>query len=182
LPGCVTICPIGSVGEDILDRLATCIETRCGLVCKISQSMGTPQYAYDKRRSQYNSKLIIKSLMQCCPRDTLRHMGVTSVDLFVPILKYVFGLAQVEGQCSIISTYRLRPQFYDNPSDPDLLMERVEKTALHELGHSFGLTHCRDRRCVMYSSTKIEDTDSKRVEFCGTCLELFRWNMDKCLP
>ena len=181
MSNCITICPIGVVEEDILGRITKCIEKHHDLVCKISPGMEKPNYAYDERRGQYNSKLILKHLIKCCPQDTLRFIGVTHVDLYVPILKFVFGLAQMEGQCAVISIHRLRPQFYNLPPDPDLLVARVEKTVLHELGHSLGLTHCRDRRCVMYSSTRIEDTDFKRSDYCPTCFELFRWRLDKCL-
>lgn len=140
--------------------------------------MENPEYAFDERRCQYNSKSILKNLMVQCPEDALRFMGVTQVDLFVPILKYVFGVSQVEGRCSVISLHRLRPQFYENPPDPGLFIERVKKTALHELSHSLGLTHCQDRSCVMHSSTTIEDTDYKKSLFCPTCFELFTWYLE----
>ena len=175
----VIICPIGFVDEGILDRIAGHLEARCGVVCEVSGKMDRPEYAYDERRCQYNSKSILKKLLTCSPKDALGFMGVTHVDLFVPILKYVFGLAQMEGQCSVISMYRLRPQFYDQPPDQDLLEERLKKTALHELGHCIGLTHCRNRRCVMSSSIRIEDSDFKRADFCPTCIELFKWRLDQ---
>jgi archaemetzincin len=178
---CITIFPIGLVEGGILDLIAGCIQGRCGVVCKVSSPMENPRYAYDEKRGQYNSKLILKRLARSCPENSFRVMGVTRVDLFVPILKYVFGLAEIDGQGSIISAHRLYPEFYDLPSDPDLFMARVEKTALHELGHSLGLTHCRNRRCVMYSSTQIEHTDFKNADYCPTCSELFRWCLEKSM-
>ena len=178
---CVAICPIGSVEEDILEHIAECINKRCGLDCKVSLRMGNPVYAYDKTRCQYNGKLILKRLLECYPRDTLRLIGVTHVDLYVPILKYVFGLAEMGGQCALISLHRLLPQFYNQSPNQDLLITRIEKTALHELGHCLSLTHCRDRRCAMHSSTRIEDTDFKQPEFCPTCFEIFRWRLEKSI-
>ena len=182
MPDCVTICSVGSVDEGILDHIAKCISIRCGLSCRVSSRMENPRYAYNDTRCQYNSKLILKRLLQQSSSDTLRLMGVTAVDLYVPILKFVFGLAQIDGKCSIISLHRLYPRFYEQPSNPDLFLSRVEKTALHEFGHTFGITHCRDRRCVMFSSTRIEDTDFKCAEFCPTCFELFQWFLNKSLP
>lgn len=179
MSNCITICPIGFVEKDILDHIANCIETQCGVECAISLRIESPEYAYDERRRQYNSTRIIKNLIKCCPQNSLGFMAVTHLDLFVPILKYVYGVSQVEGRCSLISTHRLNPQFYDDTPDPNLLMTRIEKTVLHELGHSFGLTHCRNRRCVMYSSTKIDHTDFKRAKLCPTCFELLKWHIKK---
>jgi len=179
LSGCINICSIGFVDKDILRHISECIETRYGFICKVSPGMENPRYAYDETRDQYNSKLILKHLLQSCTHDTLRLIGITQLDLYVPILKYVFGLALMEGQCAVISLHRLYPRFYDQPLDHDLLMNRVEKTVFHELGHSFGLIHCRDRRCVMYPSTRIEDTDLKQPDFCLTCFELFQWYIKK---
>ncbi|MFO7972350.1 MAG: archaemetzincin family Zn-dependent metalloprotease [Desulfobacterales bacterium] len=181
MSGCVTICPIGWVDPGILEHIAGSISIRCGLNCKIYRRMENPQYAYNTIRCQYNSKLILKYLLEHSLQDSFRVIGVTPVDLYVPILKFVFGLAQIQGKCSIISLHRLDPQFYDQPSNSNLLLARVEKTALHELGHTLGLTHCRDRRCVMYSSTRIEDTDVKPPDFCSTCFELFQWYLKKSL-
>lgn len=181
MPRCVTICAVGSVDQSLLKHLAGCIAARCGLTCKISASMESPEYAYNETRGQYNSKLILKHLLQQCPSDTLRLIGVTPVDLYVPILKFVYGLAQIEGQCSIISLHRLYPKLYGQLPNPDLVLGRLAKTTLHELGHTFGITHCRDRRCVMYSSTRIEHTDFKQPDFCLTCFELFRWYLAKAI-
>jgi archaemetzincin len=181
LPKSVTICGVGLVDKSILEYLAECIESRYGLTCKISSGMENPEYAYNKIRDQYNSKLILKHLLRQCSNDTLRFIGVTSVDLYVPILEFVFGLAQIEGQCSIVSLHRLYPKFYNRPPNPDLVLIRLLKTSLHELGHTFGITHCRDRRCVMYSSTRIEHTDFKHPDFCLTCSELFRWHIEKAM-
>ncbi|MCP4681521.1 MAG: archaemetzincin family Zn-dependent metalloprotease [Desulfobacterales bacterium] len=177
----VTICPLGFVEEYILACIAGSLEEKHDIECRISANMEDPEYAYNERRDQYDSKLILKHLINSCPEDAAWFMGVTRVDLYVPILKYVYGLAQMKGRCSVISIHRLRPQYYDQRANNDLLLERVEKTASHELGHLLGLTHCRDRRCIMHSSTRIQDTDFKQASFCPTCAELFKWYLQKHL-
>jgi archaemetzincin len=167
------------VDHAVLEHLENRIAGRCGITCRTFPAMENPHYAYNEARGQYDSKSILKHLIQICPENTLRMIGVTHVDLFVPILKYVFGLSQIDGPCAIISLYRLYPQFYDQPDDSNLLLKRVEKTAMHELGHTLGLTHCRHRHCVMYSSTRIEDTDAKHTFFCPTCVDLFEWYLQQ---
>jgi len=177
LQNSIIICPIGSVNIEIPKYLGESLTNQCGLEYKISSTMGNPDYAYNKSRSQYNSKTILKRLIKNRSYNTLRLIGVTDVDIYVPILKYVFGLAQLEGHCAIISLYRLRPCFYDQPPNFNILLDRAEKTIIHEIGHTFGLTHCRKRSCVMYSSSRIEDTDLKKPCFCPTCNELFKWHL-----
>ena len=173
---CIYVCPLGSVDEEILDCVVTSLETRSKMAVKMLPAMGNPSYAFDEKRGQYSSKRVLKRLGACCPREAFKIIGVTRVDLYVPILTFVFGAAQMSGRCAVISTRRLDPLYYQESEDRCLFLDRVKKTAVHELGHSMGLVHCRDRRCVMFSSTRIEDTDFKKSEFCHTCRELFSWN------
>ena len=85
------------------------------------------------------------------------------------MLSFIFGQAQLNGQTALISLARLRQSFYSLPSNPSLLQDRICKEAIHELGHTFGLTHCLDIRCVMSLSTSIEHVDIKRDNFCTSC-------------
>jgi archaemetzincin len=98
-----------------------------------------------------------------------RLLAVTSLDLFVPVLTFVFGEAQLGGSCAIVSVHRLREEVYGLPADPVLLQERLFKEAVHELGHTFGLRHCDDWRCVMTSSHSVEWLDVKSSELCANC-------------
>ena len=98
-----------------------------------------------------------------------RVLGVTECDLFVPVLTFVFGEAQLDGDCAAVSTARLDERFYGLPAREELLRERLVKEAVHELGHTFGLGHCADWHCVMASSHGVERLDVKGSEFCARC-------------
>lgn len=96
--------------------------------------------------------------------------GVTSLDLFIPILTYLFGEAQLKGHCAVVSLHRLREEFYGLPPNPELLLHRVVKESVHELGHVSGLRHCLDWHCVMASTHDVERLDLKGEEYCSSCL------------
>lgn len=90
-------------------------------------------------------------------------LGVVGVDLFVPDLNFVFGIANSYEKSAVISLYRLMS------SHREIFYERARKEAVHELGHVFGLSHCSNVRCVMYFSNSLADTDYKKSTPCERC-------------
>jgi archaemetzincin len=98
---------------------------------------------------------------------------VTDLDLFIPIFTFVFGEAQVGGGVALMSTHRLHQEFYGLPEDTRLLFARAEKEAVHELGHTYGLAHCRSFDCVMHFSNSVEQVDLRPGDFCQSCAA--RW-------
>ena len=103
------------------------------------------------------------------PSTDSRLLGVTSLDLYIPTLTFVFGEAQLHGPCALVSTHRLRQEFYGLPPDPRLAAERLLKEAVHELGHTLGLRHCDDYRCAMAPSHGVEWIDLKSSRLCPDC-------------
>ncbi len=124
---------------------------------------------FDIYRRQYNSSQILIQLIEKPPPDALKILGVAEVDLFIPILTFVFGEAQLDGIGAVVSTHRLNNKFYGLPEDNRLLTERLVKESIHELGHTFGLIHCNHPPCVFISSTYVEDIDQKSHEMCRQC-------------
>jgi len=153
--------------EDLAYRLGVDFPFDIGIATKTID----PAFAYESSRNQYLSTNILQHLAELKLDKDLGgiYMGLTNVDLFIPILTYVFGESLLNSTAAVVSTYRLNPQLYGLPLDRALLMDRLEKTAIHELGHSFGLRHCPDPRCVMRASNVVEGVDLKGKEFCQMC-------------
>ncbi len=125
--------------------------------------------AYSAERGQYHSTKILKLMVENLSEETSKVVGVVKNDLFIPVLTYVFGEAQLDGKCSLVSLFRLHEEFYSGNSDKNLLKQRTIKEILHELGHNFGLIHCKDWECVMHSSSSIEEVDIKGFRYCQRC-------------
>jgi archaemetzincin len=127
---------------------------------------------WNTERNQHNSNWILSQLLQKLPTDSDKIIGITDYDLYMPILSYVFGEAELGGRAAIVSTYRLQNELYGLPASQASLESRALKEAVHELGHTFGLVHCRNQKCVMRSSTYVEEIDLKTENFCSDCIRV----------
>jgi archaemetzincin len=135
----------------------------------------TPVFAFDERRRQYSSSAILAWWGERHPAPRGRLLAVTGVDLFIPMLTFLFGHAQLDGGLAVISLARLRPEAYGPFHDAALLLARARKEALHELGHTLGLTHCPRSTCVMSLATTIRQVDQKSIRYCPDCGADARW-------
>jgi archaemetzincin len=128
--------------------------------------------AFDPSRGQYHSTALLTHLLEahCSPGSAC--IAIVEVDLFIPVLTFVFGEAQFEGPASIVSLHRLTNQFYGMPPDVERTVGRLAKEIVHELGHTFGLYHCHQFECVMRSSTYVEEIDLKQAQPCPACREI----------
>jgi archaemetzincin len=157
-----------------MDHLARRLESALRTRVRIRNPSFDPEAAFDLARGQYNSRVMLKLLLEDPVVEAPKVIGVTSVDLFAPVLSYVFGEAQLDGRVAVVSYHRLRPEAYGLPVDEALVRRRLETEAVHELGHTFGLLHCRTSACVMHASTYVEEIDLKTPEFCADCTRLLR--------
>lgn len=156
----------------LLDELAAALARVFHVSCHVRSERLDAGFAFDPARNQYHSTAILQrlELLLPGPRDSdVRLLGVTALDLYVPVLTFVFGEAQLEGRCALVSLHRLQEEFYGLPPSNDLLHERLVKEGVHELGHTFGLRHCSDWSCVMASTHAVERLDVKGHRFCSAC-------------
>src|SRR6202142_359446 len=154
--------PIGNVDDGLLQELRPAIEETFCVPCKVLPVRLDPEFAFHGERQQYHSSEILQRMQSFLAADSWRMLGISAVDLYIPILTFVFGEAQMGGPCAVVSAHRLRQEFYGLPTDPELLQQRLLKEAVHELGHTLELTHCEDYQCVMAPSHAGEGIDLKQ--------------------
>ena len=165
----VHIRAVGPVADGVMATISEALIRSFEADPEILEPLGEPDGAFDARRQQYSSVAMLKSLMEHAPPGPGKVVGVTGRDLFIPMLTFVFGQAQLDGRFALVSIARLKQEFYRLPPDEGVLEQRMVKEAFHELGHSFGLAHCANPLCPMSLSTSIGQVDSKSDQFCGTC-------------
>lgn len=158
-----------SLPDSILAGLARRLEEVFRNPARISRVSFDTDAAYDSFRRQSNSTALLAQILDRRRGGSGKYIGVVDIDLFIPVLTFVFGEAQLGGTAAIVSTHRLRNQFYGLPKDDGLMLQRLEKELVHELGHTFGLYHCRQFECVMRSSTYVGEIDMKQIYPCPDC-------------
>jgi archaemetzincin len=158
-----------TIGDARLQELSRAVGLAFGLRTYVTPAQFNLDRAFDASRGQYNSTALLAQLVNTYVQSVEKKIAVVNVDLYVPVLTFVFGEAQLNGVAAVVSTHRLENPFYGLQKDDDLSFTRLEKEVVHELGHTFGLYHCHQFECVMRSSTYVEEIDLKRVTLCSDC-------------
>src|SRR5579864_738624 len=161
--------PVGKVEESLLRDLSAAIPRSLDVACEILPYVLDPIPSYHPERQQYHSSEILQRMQALVRPQDWRVLAIADIDLYIPILKYVFGEAQIAGPCAVVSIHRLRQEFYGLDRDDALLRQRLLKESVHELGHTLGLRHCQDYRCVMASSHAVEWIDLRETTLCDSC-------------
>ena len=168
----IQLLPFGSVPAELLAELRIGLGRAFLVPCEILPPEPDPRFAFNITRQQYLSTQILAQMIKRETPATSRLLGVTLADLYIPILTFVFGEAQLQGSCALVSAHRLRQDFYGLPPNQALVHERLLKEATHELGHTLTLSHCEDYHCVMAASHGVEWIDLKTNRFCNSCHSL----------
>lgn len=161
--GFIYIVSFGEVEDRVLLADAVNVKQIFDLEARVSTVKANVSWAYNPERNQYHAGTILNYLSQIVYPNMVRLIALVGFDLYEEGLNFVFGEAQYGGKYAVVSTYRLK-----HP-DERIYFERVFKETNHELGHTFGLKHCEDTKCVMSFSNSINEVDRKSRDFCPKC-------------
>jgi archaemetzincin len=167
----ITLVSFGYFEELFLKNIAEAVKQEFQVTVNIREGHLDLSEFYDPGRRQYNGTRLLKVVDSSFSSDSGKTVGIFNVDLFIPILTYIFGQAYLNGRTGIASLYRLSNERYGMNTDNKFILERLTKEVIHELGHTFGLIHCHIPTCVMRSSTYVEDIDQKSTNLCLRCRE-----------
>lgn len=161
---CLGILPVGEIEPLYLKIIAGAFFGELRIKTLILPALDHPDYAFDKRRLQYNAGTLINQLEPQTFSGCSKVIALVDGDLFIPVFSFVLGEARMGGSCALVSLYRLQKK----PA-------RAAKVALHEFGHLMNLDHCHEKKCVMKFSKDIEQLDSISNIFCNYCLDQIRY-------
>ena len=164
----ITIVPFALEEWVLRDTLQKALNEIFSIEIAYAEDQTLPAYAYSSSREQYAGEPFLEKLFALRNDPGEIMLGIAPVDLYVPGLNFIFGLASPAGAC-VISLKRLDNRFWGMPENDELYFKRVLTEAVHEIGHVLGLSHCPDPHCVMHFSNSLADTDEKGYRFCTKC-------------
>ncbi|MEF8776810.1 MAG: archaemetzincin family Zn-dependent metalloprotease [Haloarculaceae archaeon] len=166
----VDIVPVGDVSAVVKREASSSVRSIFDSEVTVHDGQPVPQGSYVSGREQYRAEDFIDLAKRI--GSGAKNIAITPKDLFYHQRNYVFGLAYLGGSGSVISTYRLRTSSdggFSHQSASDIFSDRVRKEVVHEIGHTLGLEHCENNRCVMSFSPTVRSVDQKEENLCGSC-------------
>jgi archaemetzincin len=154
--------PMGKMDMTAVSVVAANVQAILGLNTQIHPVQPEPEYAFLARRGQYDAGKILQALT-ANPDGALFRLAVVAVDIYTPILTFVFGESQLGGKAAVISLFRLQSK---NRGET---YNRAAKIALHEIGHLLGIVHCQTPDCLMAFSNNLSKLDDQPLRFCQAC-------------
>src|SRR5512141_1654373 len=154
--GFIAMTTAGAVDSEAANYAGACLTALLGAEIRSIDPLPDPSYAWDEKRRQYSSTLVLREAVRRVPAWSMKLVVLTEADIFIPMLSFVYGQAQLDGPVAVLSFARLRQEFYGLPPNRALFLMRVRKEVLHEVGHTFGLVHCEETICTMSLSTNIQ--------------------------
>lgn len=157
----IVIQPLGDFSkEEALQVLEGIKELNPSTV--LNETIPFPDKAYYKPRNRYRADSLIHYLSSRIGKDSVI-IGLSKKDISVTKGEFsdwgVMGLGYCPGNACIASSFRLKK---NNKN------EQFYKVALHELGHTQGLTHCNDKTCLMRDAEGGNPLDEEK-DFCSSC-------------
>lgn len=166
----LTIVPFGEIPKTLLDFLREELGYRFGEEVGVLGMEPLPEGAFDPKRNRYRSSLFLRHLeeerQEVDRQEQERRIGIVDVDLYNPESDPALGESDSVDRVAVLTIAPLRPET-EGDDDPRV-RERVLKEALHELGHTYGLKHCDQRKCVMFPSNTPPEIDLQTADFCLT--------------
>lgn len=163
----VELQPLGTTpGESDIGAVADAIRAFFAVEIALQAPLPLPKKAYFPAAHRYRAERLLDFLAAGVAPGAKVSLGLTTVDISTTKGRYpdwgILGLATLDGRSAVLSSFRC----HRGARNLAHARERFAKTAVHELGHSFGLEHCPTRGCLMHDGEGTVRTTDGEADFC----------------
>lgn len=166
----VYVQPLGEVKPEVVERVVHAVGRVFAVKAEAAPAIPLPADAYYAPRKRYRADKLLDFL---CFLDIAlkgRVIGIAEKDISATkgdVYDWgIFGYGMAPGNACVVSVFRLR----HGRASGELFLRRLERVALHELGHTFGLLHCDAPGCLMNDARgRIATVDDSNGLFCAAC-------------
>lgn len=166
----IVVVPMGELDYSLVNKLASQLVSYFNVGVDILQGVKVPQEAFNPKRGQHYSTVILTKLEIMKSGSGEKMLGLVDEDLYIPSRNFVLGEADRAGKTAVVSLFRLKRENYEMLDEQKVLFSRILKESVHQLGHLWGFADCRNPKCVMYLTDSAAEVDRKGNKFCDNCL------------
>lgn len=164
----IVLQPLGrQLPEPQLQAVAAALDAFYAVRLELRAARELPRSAFYAKRSRYRAERLLDFLVESGSPEARVTLGLTSVDISTTKPPYedwgILGLATLDGRSAVLSSFRCRR----GARNAAHVSARLAKTAVHELGHSFGLEHCSSPGCIMHDGEGSVLTTDTEHDLCA---------------
>lgn len=164
----IVLQPLGAATPaEELEAVSRAIAAFYAVRVTVAQALDLPKSAYYAKRQRYRAEKLLDFLVAESNKDARITLGLTAVDISTTKAPYedwgILGLATLDGRSGVLSSFRCKRR----AKSPEHARVRFAKTAVHELGHAFGLEHCPNSGCIMHDGEGSVLTTDTEHDFCA---------------
>lgn len=165
----VLLVPLGAVPPIEIEVVERALRSFYAIDVRTHERVSLPKSAYYPARGRYRAERLLTELEKLADASAFRVLGLLDVDISTTkgsIADWgILGLATIDGRVGVLSSFRCRR----GAKGPAQIAERLGKTAVHELGHTFGLDHCPRAGCLMEDGKGSVSTSDREFDLCDGC-------------
>lgn len=164
----IVLQPLGAtVPAAELEAVSTAIAAFYAVRVTVAEPLALPKSAFYPKRQRYRAERLLDYLVAAGRKDARVTLGLTAIDISTTKAPYedwgILGLATLDGGSAILSSFRCQRR----AKNAEHARTRFAKTAVHELGHSFGLDHCSTHGCIMHDGEGSVLTTDTEHDLCA---------------